>query len=276
MSKYKLDDLLTLMSRLRDPDGGCPWDLEQNFQSIVSSTLEEAYEVVDAIEKSDYLQLKEELGDLLFQIVFYSQLGREQGYFNFAEIVSGLTEKLVRRHPHVFPDGTLESRADPAEAENEALQRKIRLAWEQIKQEEREAKGYQGVLDDIPNSFPAVTRAYKLQKRAARVGFDWHNTDGVYEKVQEEIIEVQQASEQKKQDDIKEEIGDLLFSVINLSRHLNVEPETALRQANDKFERRFRYLEKIAKEAGYFSENNDSSVPLDTLEEWWLKAKQNT
>jgi ATP diphosphatase len=267
--QYKLEDLLELMTRLREPDYGCPWDIEQSYKTIAPSTLEEAYEVVDAIESDDPQQLKEELGDLLFQVVFYSQLGREDGYFDFHQIVSSLTEKLVRRHPHVFPEGTLDSRIDLDNTDVDRRQEVIKASWERIKQEERERKGYEGIMDDVPTALPANVRAVKLQKRAASVGFDWPEIDGVYNKIEEEIAELKEATSISSKSAIEEELGDLLFSVINLSRHLKIEPETALRRANNKFEQRFKKLESIARE---------QSVPIDeqsidTLNDWWQQVK---
>jgi ATP diphosphatase len=239
---YTLDDLLYLMARLRDPKSGCPWDIKQSYASIAPSTIEEAYEVVDAIEKQDYVHLKEELGDLLFQVIFYSQIGREEGRFDFAGIVSDLVAKLVRRHPHVFPDGSLHSRV----ADQSSLPADVKQRWEAIKQEERASKGVKGVLADVPLNLPALTRATKLQKRAASVGFDWDDVQGPIAKVREELLEVEEALATGNQNAIAEELGDLLFAVVNISRFLKLDAESALRSANRKFERRFAYLEKNA------------------------------
>lgn len=239
---YSLDDLLYLMARLRDPKSGCPWDIKQSYASIAPSTIEEAYEVVDAIEKQDYVHLKEELGDLLFQVIFYSQIGREEGRFDFAGIVSDLVAKLVRRHPHVFPDGSLHSRV----ADQSSLPADVKQRWEAIKQEERASKGVKGVLADVPLNLPALTRATKLQKRAASVGFDWDDVQGPIAKVREELLEVEEALATGNQNAIAEELGDLLFAVVNISRFLKLDAESALRSANRKFERRFAYLEKNA------------------------------
>ncbi len=183
-TQYSVDDLLYLMARLRDPESGCPWDIKQDYASIAPSTLEEAYEVVDAIEKQDFVHLKEELGDLLFQVIFYSQLGKEDERFEFASVVSDLVAKLIRRHPHVFPDGTLQSRID----NRNTLQADVKARWEAIKQQEREAKGAQGLLADVPLNLPALSRAAKLQKRAASVGFDWDNVYGPIAKVRVEWV----------------------------------------------------------------------------------------
>ncbi|HWV16135.1 MAG TPA: nucleoside triphosphate pyrophosphohydrolase [Cellvibrio sp.] len=236
---YSIDDLLYLMARLRDPHTGCPWDIKQDYASIAPSTLEEAYEVVDAIEKQDFVHLKEELGDLLFQVIFYSQLGSEQQRFDFASVVSGLVEKLVRRHPHVFPDGTLQSQID----NRHTLPGDIKARWEVIKQQEREAKGARSLLADVPLNLPALSRAAKLQKRAAGVGFDWQDVSGPIAKVREELQEVEEALHGKDSQALEEELGDLLFSVVNISRYLKIDPEQALRKANHKFEQRFSYIE---------------------------------
>ena len=281
-TQFSLDDLLYLMARLRNPEDGCPWDIVQSYQSIAPSTLEEAYEVVDAIERNDPRQLKEELGDLLFQVVFYSQLGHEQNVFDFAEIVSAITRKLLRRHPHVFPDGTLTSRAgegghlesnsaanSDADEDHSAQQAAVKRSWESIKQAEREQKGQHGLLDDIPSTFPAMVRAVKLQKRAASIGFDWANSEGVYAKLEEEIAELKEAQASGVSNNIEDELGDVLFTVANLARHLKVDPETALRKANRKFEQRFRTMES------HFDgvKADFSSFSEDELEARWQKAK---
>ncbi|MET0356374.1 MAG: nucleoside triphosphate pyrophosphohydrolase [Cellvibrio sp.] len=236
---YSIDDLLYLMSRLRDPQTGCPWDIKQDYATIAPSTLEEAYEVVDAIEKQDFVHLKEELGDLLFQVIFYSQLGSEENRFDFAGVVSDLVEKLVRRHPHVFPDGTLQSKID----NRDTLPTDVKARWEAIKQQERDAKGAQGLLADVPLNLPALSRAAKLQKRAASVGFDWNDVQGPIAKVREELIEVEEALSAHDQSALEEELGDLFFAVVNVSRYLKIDPELALRKANQKFEHRFNYIE---------------------------------
>lgn len=239
-AQYTIDDLLYLMARLRDPESGCPWDIKQDYASIAPSTLEEAYEVVDAIEKQDFVHLKEELGDLLFQVIFYSQLGKEEQRFEFSSVVSGLVEKLVRRHPHVFPDGTLHSRVD----NRHTLPLDVKQRWEAIKQQERAAKGVQGVLADVPLNLPALSRAAKLQKRAASVGFDWDDIQGPIAKVREELLEVEEALGLQDQAAIEEELGDLFFSVVNISRYLKLDPELLLRKANHKFEARFNFIEQ--------------------------------
>ena len=237
--KYSTDDLLYLMARLRDPLTGCPWDIKQDYASIAPSTLEEAYEVVDAIEKQDFLHLKEELGDLLFQVIFYSQIGKEENRFDFGGVVSDLVEKLVRRHPHVFPDGSLQSKID----NRHTLPADVKERWEAIKQLERDAKGSQSLLADVPLNLPSLSRAAKLQKRAATVGFDWANVHGPIAKVREELVEVEEALLTCDQNAIEEELGDLFFAVVNVSRYLKIDSELALRKANQKFERRFNYIE---------------------------------
>ncbi|GAB1258164.1 nucleoside triphosphate pyrophosphohydrolase [Aurantivibrio plasticivorans] len=258
--------LIELMSRLRDPETGCPWDLKQNYKTIAPSTIEEAYEVVDAIERESYSELQEELGDLLFQVVFYAQLGQEEGRFDFEDIASSITAKLLRRHPHVFPDGTLESRVDGNEGIDET---QVKKQWEQIKQQERHQKGKCGLLDDVPVGMPALSRAVKLQKRASQVGFDWNDVDQVFLKLDEEVQELKQAITSDDQLAITDELGDVLFVAANLARHLKVDPELAARQANQKFERRFGYMESTV--SGRGEEMGD--VPLEQLENLWQEAK---
>jgi nucleoside triphosphate diphosphatase len=237
--QYSTDDLLYLMARLRDPQTGCPWDIKQDYASIAPSTLEEAYEVVDAIEKQDFVHLKEELGDLLFQVIFYSQLGKEENRFEFAGVVNDLVEKLVRRHPHVFPEGTLQSKID----NRHTLPAVVKARWEAIKQQEREAKGAHSLLADVPLNLPSLSRAAKLQKRAASVGFDWVDVQGPIAKVREELEEVEEALIAEDNEAIEEELGDLFFAVVNVSRYLKIDPERALRKASQKFEDRFSYIE---------------------------------
>ncbi len=267
---YRLDDLLYLMARLRDPQQGCPWDLKQNYASIVPYTLEEAYEVADAIERGDFDHLPGELGDLLFQVVYYSQLASEEGRFEFAQVVDGITRKLIRRHPHVFPDGDLYGAPDAAKLEEAAVKQR----WEELKAEERAEKAAApeqlSLLDDVPAALPALSRAAKLQKRAAQVGFDWPAALPVIDKLREELDEVLEAMSNDDQPAIAEEIGDLLFVVVNLARHLRVEPESALRQANGKFERRFRFIEQCLREAGRPIED----CSLEQLDALWGEAKQ--
>ncbi|MBC9251754.1 nucleoside triphosphate pyrophosphohydrolase [Pseudomonas alcaligenes] len=267
---YQLDDLLHLMARLRDPQHGCPWDLKQSYATIVPYTIEEAYEVADAIERSDFEHLPGELGDLLFQVVYYSQLAREEGRFEFAQVVDGITRKLIRRHPHVFPDGDLYGAPDAAKLEEAAVKQR----WEELKAEERAEKAAApeqlSLLDDVPTVLPALSRAAKLQKRAAQVGFDWPEALPVVDKVREELDEVLEAMSENDAEAVAEEIGDLLFVVTNLARHLKVDPETALRSANSKFERRFRFIEQALREGGRPIEN----CSLEELDALWGEAKK--
>jgi len=254
-----VEALLATMRRLRDPDTGCPWDIEQNFESIAPYTLEEAYEVVDAIARGDRDDLREELGDLLFQVVYHAQMAGERGWFDFDDVARLISEKLVRRHPHVFGDDVVDDAAQQS------------LAWERHKAMERAAKGgTSGVLDGIPKALPALVRAQKLQARAARVGFDWSDRDGVKEKLHEEIDELEQAL--ATGDDTEraaEELGDLLFTCVNLARHLGADAEQVLSAASARFEHRFRAMEIYAAE---------SDRRLDALSpaEWdslWRRAK---
>ena len=230
----------TLMQRLRDPQTGCPWDLEQSFETIAPFTIEEAYEVADAIERKNMSDLREELGDLLFQVIFYAQLAEEKQLFTFDEICDGLTTKMVKRHPHVF---------------GEAQERDVTTqtqAWEELKKQEREQKAKDSqqtssLLDDIPLALPALSRAAKLQKRAARVGFDWQDLTGVTDKITEEAQELAQASSDMDNDAIEDEMGDLLFAVTNLARKLDIDPEKALRRTNSKFYKRFSHIETVSR-----------------------------
>lgn len=236
-----IERLVEIMTTLRDPEHGCPWDRKQTFASIVPHTLEEAYEVADAIEQQNWDDVREELGDLLFQVIFYSQLGKEQGLFDFDDVVRGINDKLTRRHPHVFDDKSFA---------NEAV---INANWEAEKAKERAEKGEDSsVLANIPRALPALTRADKIQKRCAKHGFDWDTLGPVLDKVREEIDEVMEEVIQvsPQQERIEEEMGDLLFAVANFSRHLDVKPERALQLANQKFERRFREVEKTVLEQG--------------------------
>jgi len=250
------------MLRLRDPSTGCPWDIKQTYQSITPHTLEEVYEVVDAIDRNDITHLSEELGDLLFQIIFYCQLGEEENQFSFDQVVSKITDKLVRRHPHVFPDGTLESVA------SESIdQQAVNDKWQAIKQQERHEKGKKKILDDVPLALPALSRATKLQKRAASVGFDWTDAAPVIDKVKEELQELQQEIAGGDKERAEEELGDLLFSCANLARHYSIDPERALGLANNKFKRRFEALE----DKFDFSQQTPS---LEELEQTWLNIKK--
>lgn len=266
---YTLDDLLHLMARLRDPQYGCPWDLQQNYASIVAHTIEEAYEVADTIERGDFEHLQGELGDLLFQVVYYSQLAREEGRFEFAGVVDSITRKLIRRHPHVFPTGELYAPVDtPSLSEAQ-----VKSRWEEIKAEERAEKSQLeqlSLLDDVPAALPALSRAAKLQKRAATVGFDWPEALPVLDKVREELDEVLQAMADGDSDALEDEIGDLLFATVNLARHLKHDPEHALRRANRKFERRFRFIEQVLRDSGRPIED----CSLDELDALWGEAKR--
>ena len=275
MNTYTLDDLIYLMRRLREPEHGCPWDLKQTYKTIVPSTLEEAYEVAAAIESEDYEHLPEELGDLLFQVIFYAQLGAEEHCdhrrFDFAQIVSGLVEKLVRRHPHVFPGGDLKKVIAVKAGRNAQDELAIKQRWESLKREERLARGESSILADIPLNFPALSRAQKLQKRAAHSGFDWPDIEQPLAKIEEELAEVRVALAEGNQQAVAEELGDLLFSVVNACRHAKVDAESSLRFCNKKFERRFAYIERQLK-AQKLTLAEASLVQMEAL---WCEAKAN-
>jgi nucleoside triphosphate diphosphatase len=261
--------LLLLMQHLRDPEHGCPWDRQQDFASIAPHTLEEVYEVVDAIERQDMQQLPDELGDLLFQVVFYAQLAKEQHRFDFGDVATAITQKLLHRHPHVFPDATLESFGRPASITAE----KVVTNWEAIKGAERERKAAGSavsVLDDVPLALPAIQRAAKLQKRARTQGFDWSDVRDVRAKVSEELAELDEAMNRGHAESIADEFGDLLFSMVNLGRHLQVDPERALRDANRKFEQRFRLMEAAVQVDG----KRMDELTLAQLDEYWERAKK--
>ncbi len=261
---YKVDDLLRVMARLRDPDGGCPWDIKQTFRTIAPHTLEECYELIDAIERNDLPHLAEELGDVMFQVVFYSQLGREMGAFDFESVVDGLVRKLISRHPHVFAEGEIEGRFN---GEIEVDQ--VKANWEAIKQEERNAKQHVGTLADVPVALPALTRAQKLQKRAAGVGFDWSQLSAVIDNLEGEISELREALSTGNADHIADEFGDVLFSAVNVGRHLKLDAESALRAANSKFERRFNAMEFTALAQGVTLSDESS----EALEARWRAVK---
>lgn len=255
----KIENLLDIMQALRDPDTGCPWDVKQDFKSIARYTLEEAYEVVEAIELDDMNELRDELGDLLLQVVFHAQMAREKNLFAFEDVVHAICSKMISRHPHVF--GSDAQRATKPE----------KGFWEDIKARERAQKPKsdheEGLLSSVPGTLPAITRAGKLQAKAARVGFDWPEIEGVFAKIEEEIGELKQACTDNSKAQIAEELGDLLFSVVNLSRHLQVDAEAALRDANRKFVSRFNYMESA------------TDIPLEGLTgaQWdrlWRSAKQ--
>lgn len=252
-----IDRLLAIMARLRDPERGCPWDREQNFATIAPYTIEEAYEVADAIERGDPAALKDELGDLLLQVVFHARMAEEAGNFAFADVAAAIADKMVRRHPHVFGDAVVATVA----AQNEA--------WEAHKAAERQANGAaESVLDGVALALPALLRAAKLSRRAARIGFDWPDARAVIAKINEEIAEVEsELANGAVPARVEDEIGDLLFAAANLARKLDVEPETALRRATAKFERRFRRVEALAAERGIGRD-------LDALEALWQQVKR--
>ncbi|MEH6518415.1 MAG: nucleoside triphosphate pyrophosphohydrolase [Halioglobus sp.] len=264
-SKYTVAELLRVMQRLRDPVSGCPWDIAQDFDSIVPSTLEECYELAEAIEQGDFPHVAEELGDVLFQVIFYAQMGSEQGLFSFDSVVSTLVEKLLRRHPHVFANGEIEGVvADSRSIED------VQNSWEDSKRQERASRQQMGALADVPVLLPALPRAQKLQKRAAQVGFDWPDHEGPLAKLTEEIAELREALISGDQAHIKEELGDLIFSCVNLARHLDLDAEETLRRASGKFENRFTRMEGLAQERGdSLAELSDQE--LDLL---WNRCKE--
>ena len=253
----QLKELIATFKSLRDPNNGCAWDKEQTFKSIASCSIEEAYEVADAIEREDFQALKSELGDLLFQVVFHAEMADEEGLFDLTDVISELNDKLIRRHPHVFSDKS-------AITASESL-----TIWEDIKAEERKNLKYDSLMDDVPRNLPSLTRAKKLQKRAARVGFDWPSSREVMAKIQEEMLELEIERKADNRENISEEIGDILFTLVNLTRHFNLDPEDIMRKSNLKFENRFRAMENHAKE------NNVAldKMSLEELEEIWQKIK---
>ena len=263
----QIEKLIEVMAALRTPGTGCPWDLEQTFSTIAPYTIEEAYEVADAIERGDIGGLKEELGDLLLQVVYHARIAEEAKAFNFADVIEAITRKMIRRHPHVFGD---------------KVARSVRLAkgfWEQIKAKERKAKApsagshdavpQQSLLDDIPMALPALTRAVKLQDKAAKVGFDWPTLAPVFAKLKEELAELEAVIAGQQHDKIAEEFGDLLFVIANIARHLRIDPEAALRSANAKFMRRFRHIEQRLAEVGRTPDQSD----LEEMDKLWDDAK---
>lgn len=251
--------LLAIMARLRDPKGGCPWDVEQDFSTIAPYTIEEAYEVAEAIAQNDMAALREELGDLLLQVVFHAQMAQEAGLFSFEDVAHAIGEKMIRRHPHVFSDAEIKT----AEAQT--------ANWETIKEAERKTKKKDArILSDVPSALPALMRAQKLQKRAARVGFDWPDVNGVIAKITEEMLEVDEAIKSGDANHTEEEIGDLLFAVVNLARFQGVDAESALRAANQKFTRRFEAVED-----GLAAQNKPfHAATLDEMEALWVAAKE--
>lgn len=262
-TKDPISKLITIMQRLRNPDGGCAWDLEQNFTTIAPYTIEEAYEVAEAIESGDMIHLKDELGDLLFQVIFHAQMAQEKGHFDFADVVESICEKMIRRHPHVF---------DGAEYRSSEEQTK---AWETQKAQERKQKNHSAsILDGVTPGLPSLTRAIKLQNRAARVGFDWPDTAQVLDKLNEEMAELSQElvlanKGADNRDKIIEEFGDMMFVYANLARHMKLDPESALRSANHKFERRFKQVEQLAAAQGQELEN----MTLEEMDQLWDKVK---
>ncbi len=248
--------VLDVMARLRDREHGCPWDVEQTFRTIAPYTIEEAYEVADAIEREDLPALKEELGDLLFQVAFHARMAEEQGAFDFADVAQALADKMIERHPHVFEDNVERTAEEQTQA------------WEAMKAEKRAAAGA-SLLDDVAMALPALMRAEKLTKRAARINFDWPTPDEVLEKLEEELAELHDARLREDHEALTEEMGDILFVMANLARKLKVDPEEALRRANSKFTRRFQYIERKLADAG-----RTGPQPLDEMEALWLQAKQ--
>lgn len=256
-----IEELKKIMAQLRSPEGGCPWDLEQNYATIAPHTIEEAYEVADAIERGDMEDLKGELGDLLFQVVFHSQMAAEEGAFDFEDVVCAIRDKMIKRHPHVFGGSVDINTAGEQE-----------VSWEKQKEEERRAQADKegvviSVLDGVAVTLPAMTRAVKLQKRAAKVGFDWPRVESVFDKVYEELDELKHAV--KEGSNIEEELGDLLFIVTNLCRKLHLDPEVALKKCNRKFEKRFHYIEAQLQQA----QRNINEATLEQMDELWEEAK---
>lgn len=258
-----LSRLLEIMARLRDPERGCPWDREQDFATIAPYTIEEAYEVAEAIAQGDFDALRDELGDLLFQTVFHARMAEEKGLFAFADVAKAISEKMERRHPHIFEPETLEGTAiDSAAAQT--------VAWENYKADERKRKGGDSVLDGVALALPALKRVVKIQARAARIGFDWDRPEPIFDKLGEEIGELRQELPDGPQERREEELGDILFVVANLARHLKIDPETALTKATRKFERRFHRIEELLAEAGV----KPGDASLDLMEAHWRQAKE--
>jgi len=272
-----IERLVAIMQMLRDKDHGCPWDLEQTIKSLLPYTLEEVYEVADAIENDDLVELEDELGDLLFQVIFYAQIASEQGDFDFQDIAAAICDKLVRRHPHVFPGGEIEQFG----IEQEISAEQVVVNWEAIKEAEREAKRKKGgrkairqqesLLDDVPRALPAIERARKLQKRAAQAGFDWAEIAPVLAKLKEEVQEFEEALASGDADRMNDELGDVLFATVNLARHGDIEPEVALRSANRRFENRFQWIEGRLTEQG----TSLKGTKLEELDALWEQAKSN-
>ena len=260
-----MSQLLYLMSCLRDEKNGCAWDKKQSYKSIAPYTLEEAYEVIDAIEREDFEHLKEELGDLLFQVVFYAQMAEEEQRFSFDNVVAGVVEKMLRRHPHVFPDGDLARFGEPSLL----TEQQIAEQWQKIKAEEKGVPDAH-VLSSVPVSMPALMQAVKIQQKVAKVGFDWPDVGPVFDKIREELDELEEALKEQNSSHVEEEMGDVLFAVTNLARHLKVSPDIALNKTNVKFRRRFgRVEELVAAEQKSLSE-----CSLEALDRHWDQAKR--
>lgn len=264
-----LERVRYLMARLREPEYGCPWDLKQTYQTIAPFTIEEAYEVADTIAREDYEHLREELGDLFFQVVFYSQMAEEQNRFHFDDVMQELEQKLVRRHPHVFPDGTLESRIQPGQ---QIAEQTIKANWDAIKQQEKAAKKQLGesILDAMPGGMSPMKRSHKLQSVVAKKGFDWQDPKKVMAKLEEEIGELgEEVYTDAPIGQIEDELGDLMFCCVNLARHYKLDPEMVMVKANQKFERRFRALENALKQRGVSLDD----ASLEQMEQEWQNAK---
>lgn len=254
--------LIKIMRALRDPDTGCPWDVKQDFASIAPYTIEEAYEVADVIQRQAWQELPDELGDLLLQVVFHARMAQEQGWFDFADVAHAISDKMQQRHPHVFADAN----GKVASVEDAEQQTKI---WEAQKRAERQAKGMHSVLDDVPIGLAGLTRGLKLQKRAATVGFDWPDAQQVDDKLQEELIELQEARDSKDREKIQDELGDVFFVLTNLGRKLGIDPAAAMRHANAKFERRFKAMEQLALQQG----TSMDELNLEQQEALWQAVK---
>ncbi len=266
-----LQKLQHLMACLRDPELGCSWDKKQNYKSLAAYTLEEAYEVIDAIEREDFLHLEEELGDLLFQIIFYAQIAQEEGRFDFDDIVTGVTNKMLRRHPHVFPESDITRFGEPTQLTEE----EIAEQWQKIKAEEKAQKTLHAdhavsILDDIPVSMPALMQAVKIQKKVSKVGFDWSDIAPVFAKIREELDELEEAIEEQDRAHIEEEMGDVFFAMSNLARHLEVPPDVALNKTNVKFRRRFGRIENLVTAQG----KKLTDCALEELDSYWEQAKR--
>ncbi len=266
---FNLEHLLQIVKRLRDPESGCPWDIQQNFRSIISSTLEECYELIDALEEEDFRHVEEELGDVLFQVVFYAQLGSEESLFDLASVIDGLVKKLVRRHPHVFGDSEKVCNPDLNKYYQNPSLSEVADSWERIKVQERVARKHKSVLADVPLALPGLSRAQKIQKRASQAGFDWKDHVGPLDKIEEELSELRDTLCTGDSDRIKSELGDLLFSCVNLSRHLNLDAEESLRYATKKFEKRFVSMENEVLTSG--GSLKDLSMPDYNI--LWEKVK---